>query len=111
MLADVPVGESPIGKRSVATVVIPDDEKGDRLAGSSGVKVPVGWVKSRSDPSGERATRQAAAISEPVQPRNHPPIGNGCWELREGRAFRLLAKANVIGEGTEQVQPMNSPRS
>jgi hypothetical protein len=36
MLADVPVGKSPIG----GSAVIPDDEKGDRLAGSAGVKVP-----------------------------------------------------------------------
>jgi hypothetical protein len=46
MLADVPAGESPVGGAcSVATVVIPDDEKGDRLAESSGVKAPVGWEK------------------------------------------------------------------
>ena len=45
MLADVPAGESPIaGSGSVATVVIADDEKGDRLTGSSRVKVPVGWA-------------------------------------------------------------------
>ena len=29
----------------MTTVVIPDDEKGDRLAGSSGVKVPVAGEK------------------------------------------------------------------
>jgi hypothetical protein len=46
MLADVPAGESPVGGAcSVATVVIPDDEKGDRLGESSGVNVLDGWVK------------------------------------------------------------------
>jgi hypothetical protein len=46
MVADVPAGESPVGGAcSVATVIIPDDEKGDRLIESSGVKVPDGWVE------------------------------------------------------------------
>jgi hypothetical protein len=43
-----------------------NDEKGDRLAGSSGVKVPLAGRNSRSDPSGGQATRQAVANSEPV---------------------------------------------
>ena len=46
MLADVPAGESPVGgDRSVATVVIPGAEKGDRLDESPGVKASVGWEK------------------------------------------------------------------
>jgi hypothetical protein len=44
MLADVPMGESPVGGAcSVATVVIPDGGEGDRLAESSGVKAFDGW--------------------------------------------------------------------
>jgi hypothetical protein len=39
MLADVPAGESPVGGAcSVATVVIPDDEKGNRLVRKLGSK-------------------------------------------------------------------------
>ncbi len=46
MLADVPMGESPIGGAcSVATVVIPGGEKGDRLDESLGVKASDGWDK------------------------------------------------------------------
>ena len=46
MLADVPAGASPVGGTcSVATAVIPDDGKGDRLIESSGVQAPDGWVK------------------------------------------------------------------
>ena len=46
MLVDVPAGENPVGGAcSVATVVIPDDEKGDRLIESSGVKAPDGWAE------------------------------------------------------------------
>ena len=63
MLADIPVGESPIRwKRSVTTVVIPDVEKGDRLVGSSGVKAPVGWGKFlvRSVQGGEQLYTAAA---------------------------------------------------
>jgi len=43
MLADVPAGESPVGGDcSVATVVIPGVEKGDRLDESPGVKASDG---------------------------------------------------------------------
>ena len=46
MLADVPAGESPVGGDcSVATVVIPGVEKGDRLDESPGVKASDGWEK------------------------------------------------------------------
>jgi len=46
MLADVPAGESPVGGAcSVATVVIPGEEKGDRLDESPGVKASDGWAK------------------------------------------------------------------
>jgi hypothetical protein len=72
MLADVPAGESPVGGAcSVATVVIPDDEKGDRLIESSGVKAPDGWVKcpvrsasgaSNSTGRSEWRTREAAKV-------------------------------------------------
>jgi hypothetical protein len=54
MLARVLTGESPVGGACpVATVVIPGGGKGDRPAGSPGVKVPVGWSRPRaawSDP-------------------------------------------------------------
>ena len=63
MLADVPAGESPVGGAcSVATVVIPDDEKGDRLGESSGVNVLDGRVKGpvgsarRASGAGGRST-------------------------------------------------------
>jgi hypothetical protein len=63
MLADVPMGESPIGGAcSVATVVIPGGEKGDRLDESPGVKAsdsrdkyPVGSAKEASNPTGRSA--------------------------------------------------------
>jgi hypothetical protein len=60
MLADVPAGESPVGGAcSVATVVIPGGEKGDRLDESPGVKAsdgrgkhPVGSAKGASNSTG-----------------------------------------------------------
>ena len=59
----------------MTTVVIPDDEKGDRLAGSSGVKVPVGWGKFlvRSVQGGEQLYTAAAKqrTSEAAKPSPH----------------------------------------
>ena len=54
-----PVGESPSVEVLSCHVVIPDDEKGDRLAESSGVKASVGWEKFlvRSVQGGEQLDR------------------------------------------------------
>ena len=63
MLADVPMGESPIGGAcSVAPVVISDRGKGDQPDGKLGGK-SLRWLGNppRSDPPGRRATRQAVA--------------------------------------------------
>jgi hypothetical protein len=60
MLVDVPAGESPAGgTRSVATVVIPNDGKGDRSVESLGVKVLVGRARRsvRSAKGGEQLDR------------------------------------------------------
>jgi hypothetical protein len=74
MLVDVPVDASPAGGAcSVATVVMPENGKGDRPVESSGVKVSVGWVEAQSGPPGRRANRQAVADSESVKPRKHFP--------------------------------------
>lgn len=61
MLADVPMGESPIGVDCpVDTVVIPGGDKGDRLAGSPGVKVS----------HGEASNSTSCSTSEPVAPKS-----------------------------------------
>ena len=52
---------SPVsGTYPVATVVIPGGGAGDQSAGSPDVKVPVGWAKAWSAPTGGRASRQGA---------------------------------------------------
>src|SRR5579864_828267 len=57
MLADVPMGESPIGGAcSVATGVISDRGKGDRPVGKLGCKSP-GWL-------GENPVRSARGTSK-----------------------------------------------
>jgi hypothetical protein len=62
MLANVLIGESPIGRtRPVAAVAIPGGGKGDRPVGSPGVKVLVGWARVRSDLPGGQASRQVVA--------------------------------------------------
>jgi hypothetical protein len=62
MLADVLAGGSPAGGTcSVTTVVISGGGEGDRSVGSPDVKVPVGWAKAGSDPTGGRASRQVVA--------------------------------------------------
>jgi len=55
----------------------------------------------------DRPQRTANQWSRETIPPSETDDGN-FWECR---AYGLSAKANVIGEGTEQVQPMNSPRS
>ena len=95
MLADVLEGESPAGGTCpVAAVVIPGSEKGDRLAGSPGVKVPVG--SSRVRPGRVGSARGASnstgcSASEPYSPEMEGPPGadggaNGIAEpFRKGR--------------------------
>ena len=87
MLAAVPVGESPAGgTRSVATVVISDDEKGDRPVESSEVKVPVGWVASpvRSARGASNSTgRSRLRTSEAAKSFNHPKRMMGTRECRD----------------------------
>ena len=75
MLADVPVGESPAGGTcSVATAVIPDNGKGNQPAGSSGVKVSVGWVEYpvRSAREASNSTgRSESELSEAAKFSSH----------------------------------------
>jgi hypothetical protein len=74
MLADVPMGESPIGGHcSVTTVVISDREKGDRLDGKLGSK-SLGWlgkspVRSAKETSNSTGRSKSRSESEPVKPR------------------------------------------
>jgi len=76
MLADVPVGESPTGGTcSVATVVIPDNGKGDRPIESSGVKAFVGWAEYSLVRSAREASNSTGrSASELVKPRESRPI-------------------------------------
>jgi len=61
-LVGVLAGERPVrGTCPVAPVVIPGGGKGDQSVESPGVKVPVGWVKTWSAPTGGRANRQVVA--------------------------------------------------
>ena len=75
MLADVPMGESPIGgARSVTTVVISDRGKGDRPVGKLGGKT-LRWLgETRSDPPGRQATRQAVAQANQRSRENPLPV-------------------------------------
>jgi hypothetical protein len=58
MLDDDLTGESPVGGDCpVATVAIPDDDKGDRVVASSGVRVSVGWATSRIRQGGAQVSR------------------------------------------------------
>jgi hypothetical protein len=74
MLADVPMGESPIGGNcSVTTVVISDREKGDRLDGKLGSK-SLGWlgetpVRSARKTSNSTGRSKSKSECEPVKPR------------------------------------------
>jgi hypothetical protein len=61
-LVGVLAGANPAsGTCPVAAVVISGDGEGDQSVESPEVKVPVGWGKSRSAPTGGRANRQVAA--------------------------------------------------
>jgi len=71
MLADVPMGESPIGGAcSVATVVISDRGKGDRPVGKLGGK-SLRWLGKTPPVRSARETSNSTghSESEPVKPR------------------------------------------
>jgi hypothetical protein len=72
----------------------------------------VGWEKClvRSVQGGEQLDRPQRS-SEPVKPRNHPPSETDDGNFGSAEPLGFRRKANVIGEGTEPVQLMNSPRS
>ena len=62
MLVGILAGANPAsGTCPVAAVVISGDGEGDQAVESPEVKVPVGWDKTRSAPTGGRANRQVAA--------------------------------------------------
>jgi hypothetical protein len=72
MLDDDPAGESPAGGDCpVATVAIPDDDEGDRVVESSGVRVSVGWATSRIRQGGAQVNRL-----QRVSESNSPEIGS-----------------------------------
>ena len=95
MLADVLAGESPAGGTCpVTTVVIPGSEKGDRLAGSPGVKVPVGVSRLRTARVGSArgaSNSTGRSVSEQYSLEiGSPPEADGgsigsAEPLREGR--------------------------
>jgi RNA-directed DNA polymerase len=60
-LVGVLAGENPPGNLPSCPVVIPGGGEGDQSVESPGVKVPVGWVKTWSAPTGGRANRQVVA--------------------------------------------------
>jgi len=78
MLADVPMGESPIGGDcSVTTVVISDHGKGDRPDGKLGSKSPC-WLGGNPVRSARGTSNSTGrSESEPKKPRNTSPIGSG----------------------------------
>ena len=78
----------------VTVVVISSDGEGDRSVESLEVKVPEGWA-FQSDPYRGASNLAGCSGSEPVKPRNRPPVRNGLRECRECRAGGHSAKANV----------------
>src|SRR5260370_35582582 len=86
---------------------MPDGEKGDRLAASSGVKVPVGWVKcpvrsvrgaSNSTGRSEQRTSEAAKPS-PHRKRMMGILGGPSqWTLGEGQSHRRRNRAHSTDE-------------
>ena len=83
-LVDVLAGERPVrGTCPVAPVVIPGGGEGDQSVESLGVKVPVGWVKTWSAPTGGRANRQVVARTNRGQARKCPLTRIGGWGKKE----------------------------
>jgi hypothetical protein len=78
MLADDPMGESPIGGDcSVTTVAISDRGKGDRPDGKLGSKSPR-WPEETLVRSARGANNSTGrSESKPVKPRKPSPIGSG----------------------------------
>src|SRR5882762_2545563 len=112
-LVGVLTGERPVrGTCPVAPVVIPGGGKGDQSVESPGVKVPVGWVKTWSAPTGGRANRQVVARANRSQaPKISPPTRIGGWGKKKCRDRERWSKASVVGKGTGCMQPTNFPWS
>jgi hypothetical protein len=78
MLDDDPMGESPIGgDYPVTTVAIPDDDKGDRVVASSGVRVSVGWATSQIRQGGAQVSRLQRAANFVSPEIGFPPETDG----------------------------------
>ncbi len=88
MLVGMLAGGSPAsGTYPVATVVISGGGAGDQSVGSPEVKVPVGWVKTWSAPTGGRANRQVVAKANCSQAPKFGSLtrsgGWGAWKCRD----------------------------
>jgi hypothetical protein len=112
-LVGVLTGERPVrGTCPVAPVVIPGGGKGDQSVESPGVKVPVGWVKTWSAPTGGRANRQVVARANRGQaPKISSPRESEGGGRRKCRDRERWSKASVVGKGTGCMQPTNFPWS
>jgi len=112
-LVGVLAGERPVrGTCPVAPVVIPGGGKGDQSVESPGVKVPVGWVKTWSAPTGGQANRQVVARANRGQaPKISPPRESEGGGRRKCRDRERWSKASVVGKGTGCMQPTNFPWS
>jgi hypothetical protein len=94
-LVGVLTGERPVrGTCPVAPVVIPGGGKGDQSVESPGVKVPVGWVKTWSAPTGGRANRQVVARANRGQAPKTPP--------HENRRVGEEGSAETVNDGLRQ---------
>jgi hypothetical protein len=94
-LVGVLAGERPVrGTCPVAPVVIPGGGEGDRSVESPGVKVPVGWVKTWSAPTGGRANRQVVARANRGQAPKTPP--------HENRRVGEEGSAETVNDGLRQ---------
>jgi hypothetical protein len=94
-LVGVLTGERPVRETCpVAPVVIPGGGKGDQSVESPGVKVPVGWVKTWSAPTGGRANRQVVARANRGQAPKTPP--------HENRRVGEEGSAETVNDGLRQ---------
>jgi hypothetical protein len=94
-LVGVLTGERPVRRTCpVAPVVIPGGGKGDQSVESPGVKVPVGWVKTWSAPTGGRANRQVVARANRGQAPKSPP--------HENRRVGEEGSAETVNDGLRQ---------
>jgi hypothetical protein len=102
MLADILAGESPAdGDCPSAIVVIPGNEKGDRLVGSPGVKVPVGSSSSTAWVGSARGASNSTgcSASEPYGPEIGSPSEADGGSVGKCRALQEGVKASVVDEG------------